>query len=77
MKQFGKYDSNLREAGTLAQCSKKWLVLMVLDLTSLKLTAAALNQLVQNECDNLRPFFVVAYMHQLHAMCCKSENGLS
>ena len=54
VKQHANYDFSLGEAGTLAQCSRKWLYLAVLDLTSLKLTAAALNQLVQGRWGNLR-----------------------
>lgn len=47
--------SCLREAGSLAfMCSTKWPYLMVIDLTSLKLTAAALSQLVQGQWGNLR-----------------------
>ena len=54
VKQYANYDFSLGEAGTLVLCSRKWLHLAVLDLTSLKLTTESLNQLVQGRWGNLR-----------------------
>ena len=50
----GENGSCHQQAGSLAfMCSRKWPYLMVLDLTSLKLTAAALSQLVPGHWGNL------------------------
>lgn len=69
-RELGEDGSCLREAGNLAStCSRKWRYLTVLDLTSLKLTVAMLNQLAQGRWSSLRRSCLPRYDLDASAAC--------